>query len=87
MGGGDILKSKFVDDEIDLVTYFEENNVVGKIRMRYGKKEATHYESCFPIEMWSVHSQTIKEMPRTSNAADGWHNKIHRLLSTYSGIH
>jgi len=34
----------FEDDEIDLVTYFEENYVIGKIRMRFRKKEATHYD-------------------------------------------
>jgi len=43
-----ILKSE-EDDEIDLVTYFEENYVIGKIRMRFRKKEATRYEPCFPI--------------------------------------
>jgi hypothetical protein len=26
-------------------------------------------------------------MPRTSNSAKGWHNKIHRLLSTHPVIH
>ncbi|CAI6354269.1 unnamed protein product [Macrosiphum euphorbiae] len=41
-----ILKSEFEDDEIDLVTYFEENYVIGKIRMRFRKKEATRYEKC-----------------------------------------
>jgi hypothetical protein len=51
-----ILKSEFDDDEIDLVTYSEENYVVGKIRMRFRKKEATRYEPCFPIDMWSVQS-------------------------------
>jgi len=39
-----ILKSEFENDKIDLVTYFEENYVVGKIRMRFRKKEATRYE-------------------------------------------
>lgn len=82
-----ILKSEFENDEIDLVTYFEENYVIGKIRMRFRKKEATRYEPCFPIEMWSVHNRTINEMPRTSNSAEGWHNKIHLLLSTHPGIH
>jgi len=26
-------------------------------------------------------------MPRTSDSAGGWHNKVHRLLSTHPGIH
>jgi hypothetical protein len=26
-------------------------------------------------------------MAKTSNSAEGWHNKIHRLLSTHPGIH
>ncbi|KAL4120244.1 hypothetical protein QTP88_012974 [Uroleucon formosanum] len=39
-----ILKSEFENDEIDQVTYFEENYVVGKIRMRFRKKETTRYE-------------------------------------------
>jgi len=55
--------------------------------MRFRKKEATRYEPCFPIELWSVHSRTANEILRTSNSAEGWHNKIHRLLSTHSGIH
>lgn len=66
-----ILKSELEDDEIDLVTYFEENYVIGKIRMRFRKKEATRYEPCFPIEMWSVHIRTVNEMPRISNSAEG----------------
>jgi hypothetical protein len=83
-----ILKSKFDDDEIDLVTYFEENYVVGKIRRKFRKKEATCCdEPCFPINMWSVYNRTVNEMPRTSNLAEGWRNKIHRLLSTHPGIH
>jgi len=65
-----ILKCEFKDDEIDLVTYFEENYVVGKSRMRFRKKEATRYKPCFQIDMWLVHSRTLKEMPRTSNSAE-----------------
>ncbi|KAL4103445.1 hypothetical protein QTP88_018822 [Uroleucon formosanum] len=65
-----ILKSEFEDDEIDLATYFEENYMIGKIRMRFRKKEATRYEPCFLIKMWSVHSRTVNEMPRTSNSAE-----------------
>jgi hypothetical protein len=82
-----ILKSEFDDDEIDLVIYSEENYVVGKIRMRFRKKEAMHYESCFPIDMWSVHSRTVNEISRTSNSAEGLHNKIHVLLSTHPSIY
>jgi hypothetical protein len=66
-----ILKSEFDDDEIDLVTYFEENYVVEKIRMRFRKKEVTRYELCFPIDIWSVHSRSVNEMLRTSNSAEG----------------
>jgi len=35
-----ILKYEFENDEIDIVTYFEENYMVGKIRMMFRKKEA-----------------------------------------------
>jgi len=37
--------------------------------------------------MFSIHNRTVNEMPRTSNSAEGWQNKIHRLLSTHPGIH
>jgi len=53
--------------------------------MRFRKKETTRYEPCFQIDMWLVQGRTLNEMPRTSNSAEGWHNKIPRLL--HPGIH
>lgn len=54
--------------------------------MRYrNNRTPKRNEPIFPPEMWSISSRTLTGTPRTSNSADGWNNKIHRLLTTHPG--
>jgi len=82
------LKMQFSNDENEqqLVSYFDENYINGKIRMRYlNNRTPKRNEPIFPPEMWSVSSRTLSGTPRTSNSAERWHNKIYRLLTTHLG--
>ena len=55
--------------------YFEKTYVLGKMKSsgRRGKPR-------FAPEFWSVKSSTENDMPRTSNAVEGWHNKFGGLF-------
>jgi len=77
------LKMQFSNDENEqkLVSYFDENFINGKIRMWFRNNRTPKiHEPIFLPEMWSVLSRTLTGTPRTSNSAEGWHNKINRLL-------
>lgn len=37
----------------------------------------------FPIKLWNMWSLTLNKIPRTNNAADGWHNAITRFVNCH----
>lgn len=66
------LKLEFSNDKNEqlLVSYFEENYILGKMKMRYrNSRTPKRHEPIFPPEMWSVSSRTLTGIPRTSNSA------------------
>lgn len=55
--------------------YFEKTYILGKLKSngRRGKPR-------FAPEFWSVKNRTENDLPRTSNAVEGWHNKFAGLF-------
>lgn len=81
---------EFSNDEKtqQLLSYFEENYIFGKMKMLYRNNKAPkRHEPIFLPEMWSVSSRILVGIPRTSNSAKGWHNKIHQLLTHHLFYH
>lgn len=62
-----VLKKK-ISYEIkiqSLIIYFEEYYVLGKEQMHFRNWEPTRSEPLFSIEMWSVYSRTLNDLPQT----------------------
>ena len=74
------IKTPFNDivDKIDakldfVVAHIHEYNVHGKT---VGRK---HIDPMFPPQVWNCHGRVSKELPRTTNLLEGFHNKLNRL--------
>ena len=63
------------DEEVpaEFVAYFE-STYIGILRGR-GANHRRDRPS-FPVEMWNVRARTLEDMPRTNNAAEGFHSAL-----------
>ena len=63
-----------IDSKLDsVVAHIHEYYVHGKT---VGRK---HLDPMFPPEVWNCHERVLKELPRTTNLLEGFHNKLNRL--------
>jgi hypothetical protein len=69
----DILKPEIPSDASDVVTWFEENYVHGKVRRRLQNNNVIRNAPLFPPKLWSVHDSIESGIPRTQNAIEAWH--------------
>ena len=72
----------------ELVDYFETTYVTGTYRpvQRNGEQRLTmrRVPPMFPPSIWSVHSATVDNDPRTNNVGEGWNNKFFTLVGMVS---
>ncbi|CAF1612797.1 unnamed protein product [Didymodactylos carnosus] len=65
------IKDSASDNLDGLIMYFEDT-YVGRIMNRNRRAEPR-----FHISMWNCFERIEKELARTTNAVEGWHNSFH----------
>lgn len=89
--GMQYLKDIQPDEADELVTYFDETYVTGKLRQRTRRPASDRVGSVapitirrvppmFPPELWNMHEVTLANQPRTNNISEGWNNKFSSLV-------
>ena len=79
------LKDTIPGEGNQVVTYFDENYVRGKIRKVLRGQEMQSL--LVPTSLWSVHDRMELSIPRTQNKVDAWHQRLEILLgSVHVGI-
>ena len=70
------------DEEVpaEFVAYFE-STYIGILRGR-GANQRRDRPS-FPVEMWNVRARTLDDMPRTNNAAEGFHSALRASITSH----
>lgn len=72
--GFEALAGILPDEMNDLVTYFEENFI--GIKRRNSRKPPI-----FNPQMWNMHELIQKDLPRTNNSVEGYHNRLQNAIS------
>ncbi|KAL3885700.1 hypothetical protein ACJMK2_025746 [Sinanodonta woodiana] len=60
--------------DIDVICDYMENNFIGRLR------RARRGPPRFAIQLWSQYSRVIDNLPRSSNAIEGWHNAFNNVV-------
>ncbi|CAB4404355.1 unnamed protein product [Rhizophagus irregularis] len=79
----DQIKPLMPLNAIELVQYFEDNYVHGKIirrRQLRNNQTVTRNPPQFPPELWSVYELIENGYPRTQNVVEGWHQRWGSLI-------
>ena len=71
----DTLKSTMPQEASEVVQWFEEYYVLGKIRRRLQDGGTIRTPPLFPPQLWSVHDSMELGIPRTQNSVEAWHNR------------
>ena len=75
----DQIKPLIPSSAEELVQYFEDNYVHGKIIVRRrplrNQSAVSRNPPQFPPELWSVHELIENGFPRTQNIVEGWHQR------------
>jgi hypothetical protein len=71
----DILKLEIPPEANEVVQWFEENYVHGKIRRRLRNENVVRSAPLFPPQLWSVYNLNEMEIPRTQNNVEAWHRR------------
>ena len=66
-GAFDILKPEMPPEANELVQWFEDNYVHGRIRRRLRNESVIRVTLLFPPQLWSVYDSNEMEIPRTQN--------------------
>ncbi|XP_068246463.1 uncharacterized protein [Palaemon carinicauda] len=74
---GEAYEELIDDDEIpsELITYFDVT-FMGVVRGRGARRRRD--SPIFPIDVWNVNERILQDLPRTNNAAEGFHSAIKR---------
>ena len=79
------LKETVLEEAEPLLEYFDSTYVTGQLRPRRNNDGLVlNFRRIPPIfapHKWNVHISTVTNEPRTNNAAEGWNNKFHSLIS------
>ena len=70
-----LIRNQYGNGVDGVLDYFEDN-YVGRFRVNSLRVIPT-----FPIDFWNLFHRTDEELPRTNNAADGWHRGFHAHVS------
>ena len=80
------LKDTIPEEGIQVVNYFDENYVRGKVR-RVLQGQEMRSPPLFPPSLWSVHDRMELGVPRTQNKVEAWHRRLEILVgSAHVGI-
>ncbi|CAF1071810.1 unnamed protein product [Brachionus calyciflorus] len=73
----------------DFYDYVEQTYVVkyGITRGRYNKKINTLKDAMFNISLWNVNDRVTKDLPKTNNYCESWHNSFTGILNTHPLIY
>ena len=77
----DILKTEIPSVANDVVQWFDENYIHGKIRRRLRTGHVSHIPPIFPPQLWSVYDSIELGIPRTQNNVEAWHRRWGTLVS------
>lgn len=88
----DILKPEIPQEATEVVQWFEDNYVHGKIRRQLRNGNVARAPPLFPPKMWSVHDSMELGIPRTQNIVEAWHRRWEilvgqRHVGVYTIIH
>ncbi|CAB4416828.1 unnamed protein product [Rhizophagus irregularis] len=76
----DTLKSSIPPEANEIVQWFEENYVLGKVRRQLQDGNIIRTPPLFPPQLWSVHDSMESGIPRTQNFIEAWHNRWSNLV-------
>ena len=74
------VKSILPDNAAEVVSWFDENYVNGRVRRTYRNGREARVPPLFPPEMWSVFQNNNIGFPRTQNKVEGWHRRWQLLV-------
>ena len=72
--GFEALAGILPEEMNDLITYFEENFI--RIKRRNSIKPPI-----FNPQIWNMHEMIQKDLPRTNNSVEGYHNRLQNAIS------
>ncbi|KAG8237555.1 hypothetical protein J437_LFUL017180 [Ladona fulva] len=75
----DSIKNEFPEDAASIVSWFEENYVIGRIQRTRGM-HIVRSPPLFPPELWSAYDQIESGIPRTQNNVEPWHRRFNTLV-------
>ena len=82
------LKLEMPPEADEVVKWFEENYVHGKIRQHLRNGSTIRGAPLFPPELWSVHDSIEPGIPRTQNIVEAWHRRWNILVGeSHVGVH
>ena len=72
-GAFDILKQEMPSEANDVVQWFENNYVHGRVRRQLLNGTEIRNQPLFPSQLWSVYDSMELGVPRTQNKVEAWH--------------
>ena len=76
----DQIKPLMPPNAQEVVQYFENNYVYGKIRRGRRNRSGQRNPPQFPPDLWSVYDLIQNNYPRTQNVVEGWHQRWLTLI-------
>jgi hypothetical protein len=76
----DILKLEMPPEANEVVQWFEDNYVHGKIRWHLRNETVIRSAPLFPPQLWSVYDSNEMGIPRTQNNIEAWHRRWEILV-------
>jgi hypothetical protein len=64
-------------------TYIGKNRVVKSGRGRSAKSTIVRAKPKYDISFWSIHKRLVKDLPRTTNSVESWHNSFGNTLKSH----
>ena len=74
------LKSHLPEEAEDIVMWFENNYVLGRITKCLRNGGVVRAPPLFPPMMWSVQDSMQLGIPRTQNAVEAWHRRWENVI-------
>ena len=82
------VKAEMPQEADNLITWFEENYVLGRIRRTFRNGSASRHPPLFPPDLWSIYENNNLGLPRTQNKVEAWHRRWETLIGrAHVGVH